>query len=221
MFVGHYSVSFAARPSCRGVPLWVWFIAVQWLDILWSVLVLLGIEKLRIVPGFTEGNSYDLYYMPYTHGLPGAILFSALFGALVAWLTPGNRRKIWLLVGAASFSHWILDLVVHVPDLPLYGNSAKVGFSLWRHVAITLPLELIILLAGAWWCARALRFSSIQGRCAYWAFVAALAGLQVYANFGPPPASSQEMAETALLLYVALAGIAALVERLAWKRITP
>jgi hypothetical protein len=215
MFVGHYSVSFAARPLCRGVPLWVWFIAVQWLDILWSLFVLLGIEKLHIVPGFTEANSYDLYYMPYTHGLLGAISFSALFGAVVAWLTPGNRGKVWLLVGAASFSHWILDAIVHVPDLPLYGNSAKVGFGLWRHVFVTLPLELIILLAGAWWCARAMRFVSVQGRRAYWAFVAALVGLQVYANFGPPPASPQTMAATALLLYAALAGIAGLVERLA------
>jgi hypothetical protein len=219
MFVGHYSVSFATRPLCRGVPLWVWFIAVQWLDILWSLFVLLGIEKLRIIPGFTEGNSYDLYYMPYTHGLLGAILFSALFGAIVAWFTPGNRGKVGLLIGAASFSHWILDLLVHVPDLPLYGNSAKVGFGLWRHVLVTLPLELIILLAGALWCARAMRFSSAKGRYAYWAFVAALAGLQVYANFGPPPASPQTMAATAFGLYVILAGIAALVERVAWRQV--
>lgn len=70
MFVGHYGISFAARVVVGRVPLWVWFIAVQWMDIVWSVLVLLGIEKLRIVPGYTEANSLDLYYMPYTHGLP-------------------------------------------------------------------------------------------------------------------------------------------------------
>jgi hypothetical protein len=79
MFVGHYGVSFAAKPVGNRVPLWVWFIAVQWLDVIWSVLVLTGIEKLRIVPGFTEANALDLYYMPYTHGLPGSIVLSHLW----------------------------------------------------------------------------------------------------------------------------------------------
>ena len=72
MFVGHYGVAFGAKPLTPTVPLWVYFIAVQWLDVVWSILVLLGIEKLHIVPGFTEANALDLYYMPYTHGLPGA-----------------------------------------------------------------------------------------------------------------------------------------------------
>ena len=76
MFVGHYGVSFALRPEAKRVPLWVWFIAVQWMDIVWSVLVVLGVEKVRIVPGFTEANALDLYYMPYTHGLPGSIVLS-------------------------------------------------------------------------------------------------------------------------------------------------
>jgi hypothetical protein len=74
MFVGHYGIAFGAKPAAPFVPLWVYFIAVQWLDVVWSILVLLGIEKLRIVPGITEANAYDLYYMPYTHSLPaGAV----------------------------------------------------------------------------------------------------------------------------------------------------
>jgi hypothetical protein len=97
MFVGHYGVSFAAKPLATRVPLWVWFTAVQWLDVVWSVLVLLGVEKLHIVPGFTQANSYDLYYMPYTHGLPGSIVLSLTLGAAVAWFTPGKRgaQRCW------------------------------------------------------------------------------------------------------------------------------
>jgi hypothetical protein len=64
MFVGHYGIAFGAKPATPAVPLWVYFIAVQWLDVVWSVLVLLGVEKLHIIPGFTEANPYDLYYMP-------------------------------------------------------------------------------------------------------------------------------------------------------------
>src|SRR5215472_7570996 len=120
MFVGHYGVAFGAKPLTPLVPLWMYFIAVQWLDVVWSILVLLGIEKLHIVPGFTEANPYDLYYMPYTHGLPGALALSLAFGAVVAAAIRQRRARTFLIVAAAAFSHWILDLIVHVPDLPLY-----------------------------------------------------------------------------------------------------
>jgi hypothetical protein len=218
MFVGHYGVSFAAKPLGKQVPLWVWFIAVQWLDVVWSVMVLRGIEKLRIVPGFTEANALDLYYMPYTHSLPGSIFLSLIFGGIVALFTTGNRGATILLVAAASFSHWILDLVVHTPDLPLYDNAAKVGFGLWRHVAVSFPLELAVLALGAWLYARATAFASPQGRYVFWGFVAFLAALQVYANFGPPPGSPNAMAVTALAFYALLAALAASVEYIATVR---
>jgi hypothetical protein len=214
MFVGHYGVSFAARRAVGRVPLWVWFLATQWMDVVWSVLVLLGIEKLRIVPGFTEANALDLYYMPFTHGLPGSILVSLVFGAIVAVFLSENRATTLLLVAAASFSHWMLDLVVHVPDLPLYDNSAKVGFGLWRHVMLSFPLELIVLGAGAWLYARGATFASARSRFAFWAFVVVLAAVQVFANFGPPPSSPPAMAVSALALYLVLASLAAWVERI-------
>jgi hypothetical protein len=84
MFIGHYGVALAAKPTQRRIPLWLLFIAVQWLDVVWSVLVMLGIEKLRIVKGFTEANAMDLYYMPYTHGLPGALVLSCALGGLAS-----------------------------------------------------------------------------------------------------------------------------------------
>jgi hypothetical protein len=215
MFVAHYGVSFAAKPLAPPVPLWIWFVAVQWMDVVWSVLVLLGVEKLRIVSGFTQANALDLYYMPYTHGLPGSIVLSLLLGAIVAVFTSGNRATTLALVAAASFSHWVFDLIVHVADLPLYDDTAKVGFGLWRHVALSFPLELIFLGLGAWLYARATTFRGANGRYVYWGFVIVLAVLQVYANFGPPPSSPDAMAMTALFLYVALAVAAAWVERVA------
>ena len=215
MFVGHYGVSFAARSSGIRVPLWVWFIAVQWLDVVWSVLVLMGIEKLRIGPGFTEANALDLYYMPYTHGLPGSIVLSLIFGGIVAMLTTGNRGATFLLVAAASFSHWVLDLIVHTQDLPLYDNSAKVGFGLWRHVALSFSLELIVLGFGAWIYARAANFAGAKGRYVFWGFVVFLAAVQVYANFGPAPSSTDTMAVMAFAFYAGLAMLAMWFERTA------
>jgi hypothetical protein len=213
MFVGHYGVAFGAKQLTPAVPLWVYFIAVQWLDVVWSILVLLGIEKLHIVPGFTEANALDLYYMPYTHGLPGAIVLSLALGAIVAASVARRRGMAFLVISAAAFSHWILDLIVHIPDLPLYDNTDKVGFGLWRHVALSFPLELIVLAAGAWIYVRAAH-PPIRGRNALCIFVVLLAALQAYANFGPPPASETAMAVMALAFYLVLAGAAAVVERM-------
>jgi hypothetical protein len=213
MFVGHYGVAFGAKPHTPVLPLWVYFIAVQWLDVVWSILVLCGVKKLHIIPGFTQANPYDLYYMPYTHGLPGAIVLSLALGAIVAATVARQRGKAFLVVSAAAFSHWILDLIVHVPDLPLYDNTDKVGFGLWRHVALSFPLELIVLLAGTWRYARALPPAGRRGHIALRGFVVLLVLLQVYANFGPPPPSETAMAIMALGLYVVLAVFAAVLER--------
>jgi hypothetical protein len=219
MMVGHYGVSFAMKPTQQRIPLWVWFIAVQWLDIVWAMLVLLGVEKVRIVPGFTQAIPLDLYYMPYTHGLPGAIVLSLVFGFVASLFTSGNRWLTTVLVAAASFSHWVLDLIVHPPDLPLYDNAAKVGFGLWRHVAVSLPLELVILGFGAWIYVRNVKFASHASRYKFWGFIALLAVLQLYANFGPPPASAVELAVTGLASFAILAAIAGWVEtgREVWR----
>jgi hypothetical protein len=213
MFVGHYGVSFAAKPVVPRVPLWALFVAAQWLDIVWSILVLLGIEKLRIDPGLAHG--FDFYDMPYSHGLPGSILLSLILGAMAVPVVRGRRRPVVALIAAVSFSHWILDLIVHLPDLPLYDNTAKVGFGLWQHFALSFPLEVTILGLGAWLWAHTAIFTSRRGRLLYWSFVLLLALLQIYVDFGPPPSSPADMAILALVTYTVLAVLAAWVERFA------
>ena len=133
--------------------------------------------------------------------------------AAAAWHSLSSRRR--------HFRTRILDLIVHIPDLPLYDNTDKVGFGLWRHVAVSFPLELAVLLIGAWFYARALPPAGRRGHIALRSFVVLLALLQVYANFGPPPASETAMAIMALGLYVALAAVAALVECLTCFRLAP
>jgi len=211
MFIGHYGPAFAGKAALRAIPLWVLFLAVQWMDVVWALLVLLGIEKARIVPGFTEGSALDLYYMPYTHSLVGSVALSVLLGIVVSLFFRRRRGAVFAIIAFAVFSHWILDLIVHVPDLPLYDNTAKVGFGLWRHIAISLPLELLILAASAWLYAHyapARRGGDIW----LWLFVTAMAGVQIYANLGPPPASPSAEAMTALVAYGVLALFAGLVD---------
>ena len=211
MFVGHYSVALAARRSTVDLPLWVWFVAVQWLDLGFMTLVLLGVEKVRIVPGFTEANPLDLYFMPYTHGLVGATVMSAVFAGIVAAAFPAARTALGLgLLWLASFSHWLLDLVMHTPDLAIIDGPEKVGLGLWNHLAISLPLELLLLVLAAWLYSRG---TDPTRRMRVAVLVGVMVGLQVFSHFGPVPASVTEFAITALVAYALLTLGAFWVER--------
>lgn len=211
MFIGHYGPAFGAKAARARIPLWVLFIAVQWIDVWWSIFVLMGVEKVRIVPGFTEASPLDLYYMPYTHGLIGALGFSVLLGLIVALFMRGQRWLTFLIVAGAVFSHWILDLLVHMPDMPLWDNSMKVGFGLWRWLWVSVPLELLVLFAGAWLYAKYVPAKK-GGNVWLWIFVGAMAAVEFYNIYAPPPASDRAMAITALAAYAALALLAGFVD---------
>jgi hypothetical protein len=210
MFIGHYGPAFGAKAAARAVPLWVFFLAVQWMDVVWSVLVLNGVEKVHIEPGYTEASPLVLYYMPYTHSLMGALALSAIFGGVVALFFKRRRGFVFLICAAAVFSHWILDLVVHKPDLWIY-DDVKVGLGLWRWVWLSLPLELIVLWLGAWSYARFVP-AKRGGNVWLWVFVAAMSAAQFYSDFGPAPASPHDAAIMALTAYGVLAFLAGLVD---------
>jgi membrane-bound metal-dependent hydrolase YbcI (DUF457 family) len=203
-----------AKPLHKPIPLWLLFIAVQWLDVVWSVFIMLGIEKVRIVPGLMQGSALDLYYMPYTHGLIGALALSLVFGALAVLFVRDRKAAVVAIVAGAVFSHWLLDLVVHRPDLWIY-DDVKLGFGLWRWLWLSLPLELATLLAGALLYARYVPAKTKTGDIGLWLFVGAMVLLEMYAAFGPPPASPIAEAQTALVAYGALAVLAGLVD---WAR---
>jgi hypothetical protein len=211
MFIGHYGPAFGAKAALRTIPLWVLFIAVQWMDVWWSIFVLTGVEKVRIIPGFTQASPLDLYYMPFTHGLIGSLVLSAIFGGIVALFYRGNRRAVFWIVAAAVFSHWILDLIVHVPDMPLWDNSMKVGFGLWRWKWISIPLELVVLFVGALFYVKYVP-AKPGGNKWLWIFVGAMAAAEFYNIYAPPPASDRAMAMTALAAYAALAFLAGLAD---------
>jgi hypothetical protein len=210
MFVGHYGPSFAGKAIDQDnrVPLWLLFIAVQFVDVLWAIFVLLGIEKVRIVPSLPS-SPLDLYYMPYTHSLVGALGWS-LFAFLFCQLVPKLRgTRSGLIVGAAVFSHWILDLIVHRPDLPLYDGVFKMGLGVWNYPIPAFLLEMAVLFGCA-----ALYAKNAARKGKLWGFVAVLAVLQSVGTFAfPPPSSDRNAAVTALFFYILLALMAAWVER--------
>jgi len=149
MFVGHYSIAFAVKSEKNRIPLWVLFIAVQFLDYIWATLVLLGIEKLRVIKGFTAGSMLDSYFHPYSHSLPTALIWSAIAAVVykAIWRAKASNSAA-LIVGAAVFSHWILDFIAHPRDLPLYDNTLKVGLGMWNHRDPQFALEIALLAGG-------------------------------------------------------------------------
>ena len=152
MFVGHYAVSFWFKARDPSLPLWVLVIAVQLVDIVWAGLVLLGVERVAIVPGITAASPLDLQYVPYTHSLTAVGGWSLL--AMWLWFRldrngPGRTRRA-VLVGSAVFSHWLGDLLVHRPDLPIYDNRHKVGLGLWDYAAASFMLETGLLALTIW-----------------------------------------------------------------------
>ena len=209
MFVGHYGVSFAAKKLEPELPLWLLFIAVQLLDVLWAPFVLLGIEKVRIVPGFTATNPLDLYYMPYTHGLVAALGWSVVAALAYRFLARGASRRAATIIGIAVFSHWVLDFLVHGPDLPLYDNTAKVGLGLWNLPALALGLEAASLFGGMWLY---LKLGPVR-RTAFLVFGVIMLAIQVYVFFGPPPSSANAAAATAIVAYALFAFIIRVLER--------
>jgi hypothetical protein len=205
MFIGHYGPSFACKAWKPVVPLWVLFVAVQLVDIVWAVLVLLGIEKVRIVPGITATNPFDLYYMPFTHSLPGAIFWSVGAAIVYRVVAPAQKWTAAAIVGSAVFSHWVLDLVVHRPDLPLYDDAYKVGFGLWNYPAIAFLLEIALLFGGIALYLRVTQPIDAIGRYGMTVLGLFAVALQAYVFFGPPPVSDTAFALTALVLYFVFA----------------
>jgi len=216
MFAGHYGVSFLVKKADPKLPLWTLFLATQLLDILWAIFVLLGIEHYRIVPGITASLPLDLYYMPYTHSLVAAVAWSAVVFALCRWVIPlsglrSSRSARFLAL--AVFSHWVLDLVVHRPDLPLYDNTYKVGFALWNYPLTALALESALFFGAMWLYLRSTTATSFAGRYGMIFFGLAILAVHCLLFWGPLPPSTIAGAVRLGALYLILAAAAYWLEK--------
>lgn len=209
MLAGHYSAAFLAKAVAPKLPLWSLALAVQFVDVLWALCVLLGIERLRIDPALAS-NPLDLYDMPYTHSLVGALGWAALVAG-VAFAKLRDSRAA-LVLGAAVASHWLADWLVHRPDLLLWSGSAKHGLALWNRPGLALGLELLLLIASAAFWLRTRAVAGVVRRRA-WTLVATLAAVQIVFTAAPPPLGPAAVAVSGLALFGAVAWGAWRVER--------
>ncbi len=155
MFIGHYGVAFALKKYAPKTSLGLLFIAAQLADIAFFILVPLGIEHLRIIPGYTEASPFELYDYPITHSLLGSLAWSLAtylvvrFFPLKSSADTAYRQRAALVLSGAVFSHFVLDFLVHTPDLLLVpGLDIMIGLGLWNNLTASIGLELAILLVG-------------------------------------------------------------------------
>jgi hypothetical protein len=208
MFLGHFGVAFGAKTQQPRVSLVTLFLAAQLADLVWPTLLLLGVERVNIVPHATAANALDFVHYPFTHSLLAELVGGLLLG-LIYWLIKRNAQGA-LLVGLLVPSHWLLDLVVHQPDLPLFpgGTSPLLGLGLWNHLAATQVVEFALLGLGVWLYVRRTRARNGVGRYGLLGLLAFLVLSHVSSIFSPPPASvafigwgAQLMWLTVLLAY--------------------
>ena len=203
MFIGHWAPALAVAAKRRSPGLGTLFIAAQLVDWAFFLFVLLGVEQMRLTPGISAMSPLDLYFMPYTHSLVGALVWGG-GTTVVIWALTRDRTAA-LLTGAVVVSHWLLDLLVHVPDLTIAGSPPKLGLGLWNYPMIEMPLELGIIFGALWFYVRARQ--PARGRV--WLLGGLLLTLQLFNWFGPvEPAVTPGTSYLALLAYglVTLAG---------------
>ena len=214
MFVGHYAASLALKKFEKRASLGVLFLAVQFVDILFFPLVLLGVERLNIVENFTQSTHFELEYMPFTHSLLASILWAVAAYVLFRWVFV-KKNSVALVVALAVFSHWVLDLIVHTPDLPLWNDaSLKLGFGLWNSAPGTYVLEAILLLSALWLYMRSTSATTAVGKYGMPVFVIFLLLVNVLNIFGPLQGDSKMvLAISALTAYFLFAAAAFWLDR--------
>ena len=210
MFIGHWAPALIAAAHPKAPKLGTLFVAGQLVDFGFFGLMLLGVERMRVAPGISAMNPMDLYHMPWTHSLLGCAVWAAGFAAILYALT--RNRTGALIGGGVVLSHWLLDWLVHVPDLTLWGTPPKLGLGLWNHPAIAMPLELGLTFGALAFYLLRTRATSGAASPAAGILAALLLTIQAVSWFGPAPeAVTAEIPLTALAAYTILALVAAWV----------
>lgn len=214
MFVGHFAPAFvAAAVSPQNPRLGTMFVAAQLVDWGFFALALVGVERMRIDPAASVMVPFDLYHMPYTHSLIGTTIWALACMGVVA--IHQRNLRVGALAGVVVLSHWLLDWLVHVPDLTLDGTPPKLGLGLWDYPWVAIPLELGLTVGAFVFYLR--RTRGPAGPPAV--LLAVLLLLQAVNWFAPHPSvAGPFLYLQALIAYAMLTGLAVWVGENRWFR---
>ena len=200
MFLGHYGVAFAAKKAAPKTSLGTLVFAAQFADLLWPILLLFGIEKVRIVPGLLPGSPFDFVSYPISHSLIAQMGWGALIG-VIYYASRRNRGNALLVAGLVP-THWLLDFIAHRPDMPIYPGGPKYGLGMWNSIPLTIAVECALFVAGIAVYISVTRAKDWAGHVAFWS-LAGLLGFVFASSFsGPPPPSEQAVAWVTMALWL-------------------
>jgi hypothetical protein len=199
VFIGHFGLALAGKRVAPRTSLATLFLATQFIDVLWPIFLLLGLEHYRVAPGITKVQPLDFYDISYTHSLTMVLRWALAFG-LVYYLLRRYVAGAWV-VGGLVLSHWFLDWIVHRPDLPVWRGGPKVGLGLWNSWAASISVEAILFAAGIWIYLRSTRARDRKGIYLFWSVMGLLFLGWLAALFGPTPPNVNQLAIGALVMW--------------------
>lgn len=212
MFIGHFAVGLAGKKLAPGASLASLWLAAVFADVLWPILIAVGAEEVRIVPGDTAYTPLHFVSYPWSHSLLMLIVWAALFAAFYR-NRPGGKR-IGLVLGGLVVSHWVLDWITHRPDMPLWPGGPKVGLGLWESIPGTMVVETAMLVIGVVMYLKATSARDSVGRWALWAVIALLFVSFIADSLDrTPPTSVRALWITAVIATAVMLGLAAWIER--------
>jgi hypothetical protein len=200
MFLGHFGVALAAKKVAPKASLGTLVFAAQFADLLWPLLLLAGLEKVRIVPGLLAASPFDFTSYPISHSLVAQLGWGAILG-IVYFLAKRDGRTA-LVVGILIPTHWLLDFIAHRADMPIYPGGAKYGLGMWNSLPLTIAVEYLLFSAGIALYVSGTRAKDPTGNFALWSLLGLLAVLYIGSVFGPPPASVHVLAISALAIWL-------------------
>ncbi len=193
MFIGHFGTGLAAKKVAPQPSLGTLMFAAQFIDLIWPILILMGLERVEIDPGNTIVTPLNLVHYPISHSLLGVLIWALLFGGIYFLIKRNGKNAFWL--GALLVGHWVLDLITHRPDLPLVPwSQTKVGFGLWNSLLGTIVVEGFIFFGGAYLYLKSTRAKNRRGSYGLWLLLGFLIVIYVGGLFGPPPPSAEAIA---------------------------
>lgn len=200
MFLGHFGVALAAKKAAPKTSLGTLVLAAQFADMLWPVFLLLGWERVRIAPGITRVTPLDFVSYPWSHSLVTQIGWGVALGAVYFALRRDGRAAA--VVAACVPSHWLLDYVVHRPDMPLVPGGPRYGLGIWNSLLLTLAAELGLLGIGLFLYLSERRAADRTGQIALWSLIIFLLAVYLASIFGQPPPNVRVLAFSALAIWL-------------------
>jgi membrane-bound metal-dependent hydrolase YbcI (DUF457 family) len=200
VFVGHLAVALGIKRASPRTPLAALVAAAFGLDLLWPILLLIGVERVRVDPGHTAFTPFDFEHYPWSHSLSMAVVWAVAVGRLAVIVL--KRAAAGLLIGLALVSHWLLDYVTHIADLPLWPGGPEVGLGLWNSIPGTLLVEGALFAAVLGVYVRGTRPRRAAGKWSLWSLILLTTLIWISGPWSPPPPGERAIALVGLAMWL-------------------